>query len=343
MADLAKAAGVSKNTVSLALRNDKQIPPATRERIHSFARELGYCKNPVVGHLMAQLRTGAANNYKATMALLNLNEDEHAFVRHPTIPTYVLGCQRRASEQGYELDNFWLGNPELDGERLQRIFDSRGICGALAVGMMCQSSLSVRFFKIWENYPCVVAGVRTCDPALSFACVDYHDLALQAVKNILRLGYRRPALMLDAKIDLLIDGRLSAAFYIAQRHLTSSIRVPPFYIKSRSLEEEIRFRRWFDKHRPDVILTLYHTVHAWVRNIGLRVPEDLGLVQLEWRQDQVDWAGMKQHNDQVGEAAVDMLVSMLHNGEKGVPRWPRVTLIGSTWFDGRTVREMSPG
>jgi hypothetical protein len=91
--------------------------------------------------------------------------------------------------------------------------------------------------------------------------------------------------MLDAKIDALIDGRFSAGFYIAQRHFMSSIRVVPFYIKGRSPEEEIRFRRWFEKHRPDVILTLYHTVSAWVGNIGLRVPEDLGLVQLEWRQD----------------------------------------------------------
>jgi LacI family transcriptional regulator len=117
---------------------------------------------------------------------------------------------------------------------LHRIFVSRGICGALGVGMMRHNSLSARFQKIWENYPCVVAGVRTCDPALSFACVDHHDLARQAVTNVLRLGYRRPALMLDAKIDALIDGRFSAGFYIAQRHLMSSMRVVPFYIKGRS-------------------------------------------------------------------------------------------------------------
>jgi LacI family transcriptional regulator len=150
---------------------------------------------------------------------------------------------------------------------------------------MRHNSLSARFQKIWENYPCVVAGVRTCDPALSFACVDHHDLARQAVTNVLRLGYRRPTLMLDAKIDALIDGRFSAGFYIAQRHVMSSMRVAPFYIKGRNPEEEIRFRRWSEKHRPDVILTLYNTVSAGVGNIGLRVPEDLGLVQLEWRQD----------------------------------------------------------
>lgn len=37
MTDLARRAGVSKNTISLALRNDPQISPATRRKIHALA------------------------------------------------------------------------------------------------------------------------------------------------------------------------------------------------------------------------------------------------------------------------------------------------------------------
>jgi LacI family transcriptional regulator len=46
---------------------------------------------------------------------------------------------------------------------------------------------------------------------------------------------------------------------------------------------------------------------------------------------------MDQHNSIVGEAAVDMLVSMLHSGEPCPPPFPRATLIGGTWVDGKTV------
>jgi hypothetical protein len=35
---------------------------------------------------------------------------------------------------------------------------------------------------------------------------------------------------------------------------------------------------------------------------------------------------------------VDMLVSMVHYHERGVPEHPRATLIGSHWVDGGTVR-----
>lgn len=340
MSDVARQSGVSKNTVSLALRNDPQIPPATRKRIQTVAKRLGYCKNPIVGHLLAQLRAGFATGHKATLALLNANADPEAFHRHPTIPTYVEGCLRRATAQGYGLDHFWLGDPRLNGERLNRILSARNIRGALVVGLMNQNRLPERFKATWEKVACVVTGVRTQDPALSFACTDHHVLAIRAVENAIRLGYRRPGLVLDATIDKLIEGRFSAGFQVAQRQLASRQRLAPFYDCPDVEGREQAFGRWLKEKRPDVLLTLYHAVRTWVEETGLSVPRDLGLIQLEWRADHRDWAGMNQHNDTVGEAAVDMLISMIHNGECGVPDAPRATLIGSTWMQGTTVQSV---
>jgi len=42
MQDVAKACGVSKNTVSQALRNSSQISEATRQRIAEAAARMGY-------------------------------------------------------------------------------------------------------------------------------------------------------------------------------------------------------------------------------------------------------------------------------------------------------------
>ena len=338
MLDVAHAANVSKNTVSLALRNDSQIPPSTRERIRQIAEELGYQKNPTVGHLMAQLRAGATRGHQATLALLNANANANAFREHPTIPTYVEGCRRRATQQGYGLDEFWLGDPELDGDKLGRILLTRGIRGALVVGMMNHNQLPARFQSLWQNFACVVTGVRTEHPALSFACTDHHVLALRATENALRLGYRRPALVLDTRIDQLIEGRFTAGFQIAQRELPLVRRLRPFYDNAAAPNREHAFQAWFDRERPDVILTLYHVVHAWLKKLGVRVPDEVGLIQLEWRSDHARWAGMNQHNNIVGEAAVEMLVGIVQNGERGIPLSPRATLIGSTWVDGVTVR-----
>ncbi len=75
----------------------------------------------------------------------------------------------------------------------------------------------------------------------------------------------------------------------------------------------------------------------WLEQLGMKVPQDIGLIQYEWRPDHGDWAGMDQRNDLVGEAAMDMLVSMVHQNERGVPENPRATMVGCRWIGGSTV------
>src|SRR5690606_36648837 len=109
--DIAKAVGYSKNTVSLALRGDRQIPAATRERICGVAEEMGYRPNAVVSQLMAQLRASRTTRLQAKLALVNANRGREAFRSHPTIPTYVEGCASRAAKLGYGFDRFWFHDP----------------------------------------------------------------------------------------------------------------------------------------------------------------------------------------------------------------------------------------
>lgn len=338
MADLGRHCGVSKNTVSLALRNDPQIPEPTRERIRKAAEGLGYQRDPVVAHLMSRLRRHPGTGPKAALALLNANQDRDALKSHPTIPTYMEGCRRRALHLGYALDTFWLHEPGLNGERLNRILRTRDIHGVIVTGLMKTNRLPRSFDAIWENYPCVVTGVRTREPALSFACTDHHIVALRAFEKALELGYRRPGLVLDHTIDALIDGRFSAGYRAGQLALPRGQHLRPFYEVTAARENHALFRKWFEKEQPDVIFTLYNVVRDWLEALGLRAPQDIGLIQLEWRRDRPEWAGINQHNDIAGEASVDMVISMIHGGESGVPPFPRGSLIGGSWVEGKTVR-----
>lgn len=337
MRDVARAAGVSPNAVSLALRGDRQIPEATRRRITAVATALGYRKDPLLSRALARARSGKPGRFRATLALLNANEDPLALVRHPTIPSYLEGCRRRAWQLGYALDEFWLADPQLDARALARIWAARGIEGAVVVGLMKEDRLPPRAEPLWKEFPCVVTGVATRQPALSFACADHHRLVLEAFRQILEAGYLRPALVLDERIDRLTLGRFTAGFLVAQQAVAPSRRTRPFYRVVEARDRPALFRRWLDRQRPDVILTLYHEVKRWVEMAGLRVPRDLGLVQLEWRRDHPSWAGMDQHNDVVGETAVDMLAAMIQSGSGGIPDFPRATLVGSSWVAGRTL------
>jgi LacI family transcriptional regulator len=336
--EIARAAKVSKNTVSLALRDSSRLATVTRRRIKALARRLGYRQNPTVAHLMTELRSSRSTAFQATLALLNANLSADAFTRHQTIPAYIGGCQRQAEALGYRFDEFWLHDPALDGKQLDRIFRARNIRGVVAVGLMNENRLPDRFRLIWENYPCVVTGVRTRDPVLSFACVDHHMLVIRAFENALRLGYRRPGLVLDPVIDHLVEGRFSSGYFIAQQAVPVGERVRPFYQIAAARKKIQRFQQWLQREQPDVILTLYNVVADWLVSLNWKVPGEIGLVQLEWRQSSPEWAGMNQRNDIVGEAAVDMLVGMIQRNDSGIPLFPRATLIDSSWVPGKTVK-----
>ncbi len=340
--DIARAVGYSKNTVSLALRGDPQIPPVTREKIRQAAERIGYEPNAVVSHLMAQLRASRTTRLQAKLALVNANRDPDAFRNHPTIPTYVEGCESRAAKLGYSFDRFWLHDPTLNAQRWLRILNTRGIKGVVLVGLMDTNHLPDALRPVWEQLPTVVTGVRTREPALSFCSVDHHNLALMAFERALALGYQRPGLVLDDVIDALVERRFSAGYFTGQRTLPRAQQVPIFNERAGVAAEAERFRGWLDSHRPDVVFTLYNHVLHWLKAAGRRVPEDVGVIQLEWRATRPEIAGMNQHNLVTGEAAVDMIVSQIHNNEVGVQEFPRATLIGATWVEGSSVREVKP-
>jgi LacI family transcriptional regulator len=337
MADLARATGYSKSTISLALRGDPQIPAKTREKIQQAARKEGYQPNAIIAHLMAQLRAGRPAGFRANLALVNANRDRDAFRSHPTIPTYVAGCEQRAASLGYSVDRFWLHDPAMNLASWRRILTSRGIKGLILTGLMDTNRLPAALAPLWAEFPAVVTGVRTRDPALSFCCVDHHHLALTAVEQVLSLGYRRPALVLDDVIDDLVERRFSAGYVTAQRVLPRTQRLPIYGGEAKSESPPLAFLKWLGQHRPDVILTLYNNVLHWLHAAGKKVPRDLGVVQLEWRESRPEIAGMNQHNFVTGQAAVDMVVSQIHNGETGLQEFPRATLIGPTWMEGKSV------
>lgn len=329
--------GYSKNTVSLALRGDPQIPVETRERIRKVAHEMGYQRNALVAHLMAQLRASQSNApFQAKLALVNAHRCRDAFSSHPTVPTYVAGCEARATHLGYSFDTFWMHDPELTADRFIRILTARGIKGIVIVGLMDQNRLPAHLRPVWDRFPTVVTGVRTRDPALSFSCVDHYHLTLAAFEKALELGYRRPGLVIDEAIDRLVEGRFSAGMAAGQETLPEHQKVRTF--KDAKWEDPAAFYQWHDCYKPDVILLLYNDAIHWLEERGISAPDDVGFIQLEWRASQPQIAGMNQHNQLAGAAAVDMVVNEIHSNASGVPDFPLATLIGATWMDGPSVK-----
>lgn len=139
-------------------------------------------------------------------------------------------------------------------------------------------------------------------------------------------------------IDRLVDDRFSAGFWAAARSLGLPGEPSIFHQVEAARREPARFLAWREQTRPDVVLTLHTVVREWLAAADLLAPRDLGLVQLELRRGCADWSGMDQHNDLAGEAAADLLVTLLHTRQTGGGEDPRAALISGAWRDGSTTR-----
>src|SRR5689334_8665464 len=100
MQTIADAAGVSRMTVSRALRNDPRLSEATSRRIQTLAHDLGYHPNPAVSELMAQVRQRRVVPQVATIAHITEAYPPGVWRTYPFTGEIILGAEERAKELG---------------------------------------------------------------------------------------------------------------------------------------------------------------------------------------------------------------------------------------------------
>ena len=338
LADIAKALGISKVAVSLALRGSKSVSKSTAAKVRDKAAELGYQRDALLSRVMKNLKSHKSpNRFCETIALINANKNPNSTREHPTLPTYVEGIRRAADRMGYGIDEFWLHDPALDGDSLSRILKSRGIRGGIVVGLFDDNMLPEKFSALWKNFKFVATGLRTYNPTLDFTSADQFLIANRATLKIIEHGYTRPGLVLDKKIDELVEGRFAGGFLRAQLKLAEKDRISPFMETEEARENPEIFYSWLRSNKPDAILCLYNTPKKWLENIGMQVPRDIALVQLERRRSESDWTGMEQHNDLVGEEAVKKLYDLLNRQEDSAPHQTASTIVTPQWVEAQTM------
>ncbi|MBE2214589.1 MAG: LacI family DNA-binding transcriptional regulator [Opitutaceae bacterium] len=128
MRQVAMAAGVSRTTVSHALRGSPSVTPETRARVEAVARRLGYVLDPAMSRFMTDLRTLRAVRYKeALAAIVSFDEDQAAVDR------FLRGARAYAEQFGYGIDVLDLSLKRLSPWRVVDVIAWRGIRGAIVV------------------------------------------------------------------------------------------------------------------------------------------------------------------------------------------------------------------
>lgn len=327
---LARALGMSRTTVSDALRGKGRVSPATIRRVQNAAKAAGYKANPLVAHVLGSINRSRGNAFHGTLAVVDLYEPNHP---HGPFPReLVAGAKARAADMGFSIAEFVVGPDRLPWARLDSILQSRGAHGIIVLPAWFAADLSG---LDWSRYAGIYTDYVTTGPQLHSVSPDHYGSMLSLLQILQGRGYRRPGLLLQRQRDERIAHRQSSAFCAFQTKQGRADLIPPL-ITDEYPDLEREFAPWFRRHRPDVVLSHFPETRDWIRTCTPALPP--GFVLLNTLDRTYPCAALDLQPRVIGARAVEMVVGQILRNELGVPAWPSRTIVEARWVEGPTVR-----
>lgn len=328
--DLARALGVARSTVTMALRHDPSIPKARRDEVLRKAAEMGYQPDPMLSALSQYRKRQSPASKHAVIAWLNVWPEPKKLRAWREFDHYWLGASTCAEEYGYRLEEFVLGG-KMTLPRLEKILLTRNIQGIL-VAPHRSFPVDWRDFN-WERFSVVGFGGRVADVRFHLVGSAQAMNGVTAFTRMRQLGYRRIAFVGGREQAILFG----AGFQWAQKDVPVMDQVPPFFIERPGIEAHQRkFTAWLKKEKPDAILTEVGCLEQMIAVAGYRVPDDIGLATTTVLDTPIA-AGIDQNPKEIGRTAMLAAISLINDNDRGIPRICRDLLVEGRWMDGKTL------
>ena len=328
--DIAKVFGVTPVTVSLAMRNSPRISESLRLKIQDKAREMSYRPDPMLAALANYRKSNLKTHIGAELAWINCWPNPKNLRAHKEFDLYWCGAFAEAEKCGYRLEEFDY-NAVLSPARLEQILHARNIQGILLQPPGTGYKPVWQDFH-WNNFSVVRFGYAIKNHRAHIVTSDQLANGLMACENIRRLGYRRIGLVTGAHSVV----RFAAGYFYHQMQ-SGAAQFHSLILHETSREEDKRaLAKWLKTHRPDAIFTDIGQLRYLLAELGVRVPQDIGLAACSTLDGNVD-AGIYQNSEEIGRAAVQLLISLTHHNELGIPRICREVLVEGSWVDGSSL------
>jgi DNA-binding LacI/PurR family transcriptional regulator len=334
MRDIAERAGVTKMTVSLALRGSGKLRGETVARIRALAAEMGYAPDPALRALSTHKQQLHTADKGEVIALLVDGPERAPWESHTFVQRFKEGVEAGARRLGYRVEPFWAG--DAPGERLGRMLQARGIRSVvLAPEPVGRKRLPLELD--WSPFAVVRLGRTHRDISVPCVSHDHYGAVRMAMQEVARRGYRRPALAHTRHAESRLDHRYSASFQVRQQELPEADRLPPLLSDKRPFPEEL-FLAYLERHQPDVVLSSDSALHYYLLKHGHRVPEDIGFLSLNVQDNQPHMSGIDQDLAMVGAAAVDLCDLLIRTNARGLASVDHTVALGGRWQEGVTLR-----
>jgi DNA-binding LacI/PurR family transcriptional regulator len=331
--DVARKAGVSHVTVSLALRGSPSISQQTRNRIAKIAKHLGYSPDPMLTALSSYRKQNRPAAYHANIAWLRTGV-ESGSSGSGEFGLYFQGAQTRAKQLGYMLDEIDLNERKNDLKWLQRLLEARNITGLILTPAASAGSI----FKFdLSRYSVVRIGYSYRGPTLNTVANAQFRTTLTVMEKVVALGYKRVGALLTKDIDERTSWHFLGGYLAGQHLLPKKDRITPFYATPR-VDLVPAVLDWIIKQKIDcLVATGYRDLYYELVQRGLKFPGTIGYADTQAEEDDTFFSGIHQNSRRIGMAAVELLASMIYRDETGAPEIPSHLLVEGSWRDGKTL------
>jgi DNA-binding LacI/PurR family transcriptional regulator len=311
MGDVARLARCDVSTVSLALRNDPRITPATTNRVRAAAERLRYRVNPLVSAWVIARRAARAGPSRVTLAYLSSHPSGTRWGESPHFRSIFDGVKERAADFGYALEQFHLADygPRLDA--LNRVLVTRAVRG-LIIGPTLQPHTLTGIE--WERFALVTVGYALTEPAVHRVTEDHHFGMKLAFEACVAEGQRRIGLAITGRHHELRRERWIGAF-LAEQHLRLPARNRLPILLSDGQPDAIA--TWLAQARPEVVLA--DEPEKWARSGVPAVGFAISTAD--------DRRGVHENNRGIGRSAAELLAALVQRNERGLPASRQTVLV----------------
>jgi len=311
--DIAKFLGVSKSTVSRALKNHPDISEETKLAVREIAKELNYIKN---------ITASSLRNKKSKLIGLVVPEISYFF-----FPSVISGIEDVVHSRGYNL--LILQSKELYEREVENIdiLISNNVEGILA--SVSRTTLNIDHFTHLTDIklPLVLFDRIVKEINADIILVDDIDASYKAVKHLLESGKTKISIC-TGDLNLLISRNRLEGYKNALRKF--EIPIKDDYIITAKTTEEAKLKMLallkLDSP-PDGIfaisdLTMSGVMKA-IYQMGKRIPEDIGVIGFCEEQYRSmyhpELTAIDPMGFEIGQKAAEMLFEQIQQNMNNLP------------------------
>jgi LacI family transcriptional regulator len=338
MADIARKAGVSQSTVSLALRGSPKISESTRLRIQDLAASMGYCPNPLVTALMQSRKGRSSHKGLLTIAFISFEDLSNTLKEEKIYRDFEEGAAEEVAKHGFQIQKFKVSK-ELSVSRINQILLARGIRGVMISSLPeQQDALQLS----WEEFSSIAIGPTLRRPQLHRVISDHYDNMRLLLKHVEKQGYRRIGFCLSKSSDDRTDGRWEACFLHHFHEMDGGLVLPVLKL-NKGAPSRVLFD-WIDANQPEIIICVRaKRILNWLEDAGYSVPDDIALATVAAALPTARISGIFEDGFTVGARAVAQLIRMVQMNETGVPQLPMKIMLPGAIHSGETMRSVFSG